>query len=88
MKLQTVNGSISKIATHILLSNKQDANQVAMETLHYCKELLGNPTEQQTGFFIWDTTDGNVILQTGELRDGFAIAFSLTSRSVRNFAKK
>jgi hypothetical protein len=35
--------------------------------------------------FIWDTTDGNVILQTGGSAEGLAISLFLTSSAVRDF---
>ena len=87
VSLQTVNGQISKIAPYLLLRDKQEANLVATEVLNYCIEKLGTPTEQRTGSFIWDTTDGNVILQTGETADGLGICLFLTSRSIRNFRR-
>ena len=83
--LQTVNGQICKIAPFLLLASKQEANPIAMETLNYCTQKLGKPSEQRTGFFVWDTTDGNVILQTDWITDGWSIAFFLTSKSVSNF---
>jgi hypothetical protein len=85
--LQTVNGQICKIAINLLLRTKQGANPVAMNILNYCVEKLGKPTEQRTGLFIWDTTDGNVVLQTGDTADGLAIGLFLTSRSIRNFKR-
>src|SRR5262249_10296517 len=85
--LQTVNGQICKIAPYLLLTDKQEANVIAMETLNYCFGKLGKPAEQQTGLFIWDTTDGNVVLQTGEIADGLAISLFLTSRAIRNFKR-
>jgi len=67
------------------LRTKQEANPVAMATLQYCIEHLGKPSSQETGLFIWDTTDGSVILQTADAADGLAINLFLTSRETRNF---
>jgi hypothetical protein len=86
--LQTVNGFISKITINVLLSTEREANQVAMQLFGYCMKELGKPNEQRAGFCIWDTTDGNVILQTGETADGLAVALFLTSKAVRNFKKR
>jgi hypothetical protein len=85
--LQTVNGQICKIAPHIELISKGDANHIAMEVLQFCMRQLGKPAEQKTGLFIWDTTDGNVILQTAETVEGLAINLFLTSSSVRKFER-
>jgi hypothetical protein len=85
LMLQTVHGQICKIAVNILLSNEREANPIAMEALQYCEKRLGSPTEQKTGLFVWDTKDGNVVLQTGQSADGFVIAMYLTSQAIRKF---
>ncbi len=60
---------------------------MAMKALRFCTEQLGKPAKQQTGLFIWDTTDGNVILQTAETSEGLAVNLFLTSRSVQKFER-
>jgi hypothetical protein len=87
LMLGTVHGRIYKTAPYLELRNKQEANPIAMETLLYCTEQLGKPSKQETGLFIWDTSDGNVILQTAEIADGFGINLFLTSRAIRNFTR-
>jgi hypothetical protein len=79
VKLQTVYGRISKIVLHAAFGNMHEANPVAMDMLDYCNEKLGKTAEQQTGIFIWDTTDGNVNLVTGETVGGFEIILSLSA---------
>jgi hypothetical protein len=54
-----------------------------MEALQYCNERLGSLSEQTSGFFVWDTNDGNVVLQTTESPDAFLVAMFLTSASIR-----
>jgi len=83
--LGTVQGNIYKIAPYLELKTKQEANPIAMVTLRYCTEQLGKPSSQKTGLFIWDTIDGNVILQTADSADGLAINLFITSRAVQNF---
>jgi hypothetical protein len=46
---------------------------------------LGKPAKKKTGFFVWDTTDGNVIFRTGETIEGALVALFLTSNSVQKF---
>jgi len=88
LQLGTVNGKVYKIASYLRPKNLQDANEAALKTLQYCSEELGKPTEQRSGFFIWDTTDGNVILQTDEAREGFFVNLFLTSSSVKTFKRR
>ncbi len=85
--LGTVLGKIYKIAIYLELGMKDEANSIAMDVLQYCVEKLGKPATQKTGLFIWDTTDGNVILQTVETVEGLAVNLFLTSSSVRNFKR-
>ncbi len=79
LMLGTVHGKIYKIAPNLELRSKQEADTIAIHTLRYCTEELGKPSQQKRGFFIWDTSDGNVILQTAEVGDEFAINLFLTS---------
>ena len=85
LMLSTVHGQICKVAIDICLSNEREATPIATEALQYCKERLGSPTEQKTGLFVWDTKDGNVVLQTTEGAEGFLIAIYLTSSAIRKF---
>jgi hypothetical protein len=86
--LGTVQGEIYKIVSYLDLSSKQEANRIAMETLRYVTSKLGSPSSQSTGLFQWDAVDGNAVLQTAEIEDSWSINLFLTSRSVRNFARK
>ncbi|HEV2335871.1 MAG TPA: hypothetical protein VGS13_10270 [Stellaceae bacterium] len=83
--IQTVNGHISKIAPRMELNSKQEATPIAMEALQCCVRQFGKLDQQKTGFFVWDTADGNVILQTGETIEGALVALVLTSNSVKKF---
>ena len=85
LMLGTVNGNIYKIAVYLELDGKQEANPIAIQTLQYCMAQLGKPSKRQTGLFIWDAVDGNVVLQTAELASGLDINLFLTSSAVQNF---
>jgi len=88
LQLGTVNNKIYKIAAYLELATKQETNPIAMEILKCCIEKLGKPSSQKTGLFIWDTTDGNTILQTAETAEGLSINLFLTSNSVRSFKRR
>jgi hypothetical protein len=84
--LGTVRGRIYKIAAFISLPTKQEADSRVVEAHQYCKDLLGPPSEKTAKHFIWDTKDGNVVLQTTTKGlDGFLVSIFLTSASVRHF---
>jgi hypothetical protein len=85
LMLGTVAGQLYKIAPYLEVDKKRDADSVALAALNYCKLMLGKPSTKQTGLFIWDTTDGNVILQTAEIAESVGINLFITSRAVREF---
>jgi hypothetical protein len=85
--LQTAYGQICKIALFMELPGKQEAYPIATQTLQFCTEQLGKPTEQKAGLVVWDTTTGNVVLQTGETEAGLSIGLFLASRSVRGYKR-
>ena len=87
LMLGTVNRKIYKIAPFLEAGSKEEANPIAIATLRYCTETLGKPDSQKTGLFVWDTSDGNMILQTAETERGLAINLFVTSRDVRNFRR-
>jgi len=85
MQLGTVDDNIYKIAPYILVHNKDEANLLAKETIHFCIKELGQPSEQKGGLIIWDTLDGNMIIQTDEISEGWLVSLFITSSEVRNF---
>ncbi len=85
LMLGTVHGQIFKIAATNSPSTKHEANVIAMEALRYCKERLGQPSEQTNLLYIWDTEDGNVVLHNKERLGMFNVAIFLTSAAVRQF---
>jgi hypothetical protein len=91
LQLGTVHGKIYKIAPYIEGLDSHEAGRIGVEVLCYCREKLGEPSEQKTGlpwgteWFFWHTIDGNVILQTVEVGASFSVNLFVTSRSVANF---
>jgi hypothetical protein len=85
--LGTVNGNIYKITSYLEFKTKEEANPVAMEALQYCTSQLGKPSSQKTGMLIWDTLDGNVILQTAETAEGLSLNLFISSKDVARFER-
>lgn len=91
MVLGVVEGKIYKISPSLMLQGKSQADEAAMKVLVYCKSKLGEPAQQQTGSFMWQTSDGNVILENPfetPFGFGFAINLFFTSGAVRSFQKR
>ena len=85
MMIGAVGKKIYKMNPGIVTKNEKLANEVSIKTLEYCKSKLGDPVDEKIGRVIWDTEDGNVILQTGETEEGFAIFLFIASREAKNY---
>ena len=85
--LGVVNGTVYKIAPSFQTYEKNEANNAAMAALAYCSSQLGEPASQRTGFFVWDTVDGNIILQTAETHEGLSVNLFLTSSSIKGLPR-
>jgi hypothetical protein len=85
LQLGTVSGRIYKIAPYLLVPTKREGSIAAMVALQYCTEQLGKPSSRETGFFVWKTIDGNVILKTSETSEGFSVGLFLTSSAAQHF---
>jgi hypothetical protein len=85
--VQAVHGRVCAIAPYLLADDKQDAQRIATETFRFCVEQLGKPAQQKPGFFLWNTTDGTVILRTEETDDELRIGLVLTSSCVSNLRR-
>ena len=82
--ISAVHGEIYKLAPYLEVKNKKTASIAARKARSHCKQKLGKPLTQRPGLAIWNTIDGNVILQTTEAADGFAINIFARSHYIRN----
>jgi hypothetical protein len=80
--LQTIDGQICKIALYRIEPTNSKACQTASETLQFWTEHFKVPAEQKVGRFFWGATDGNVVLQNEEHRQGFWVGFFVTSQLI------
>jgi hypothetical protein len=73
VKLQTIDGQISKTMLRSCFEDEKQATAAALKVLYICKDRLGEISEQETGLFIWDAPDGNLVLSTAPTSNGFEI---------------
>jgi hypothetical protein len=84
MLASIVDNNIFKIAATLELNNQNVAIQTLQQVLANCENILGTPTEEKQGFFIWDKIDGNVILQIDFVADSAAINIYITSNNINS----
>jgi hypothetical protein len=83
--LGTVRGMVYKIALYFESDNKDTVTNVSADLMLYCQQLLGKPSQQNDLIYIWDTSDGNVVMQLGKVESTYMINLFETSRSVKSF---
>ena len=77
-----VDGDLYKLGASCELDDRQQALEVIQSAFKACEVQLGTPTEEKQGLFVWDTADGNVILQTTSIMGTIAISIHVTSSSI------
>lgn len=83
--LGTVGGKVYKIAVFFESESENTVIEVSTAVMQYCQQRLGTPSEQQETVYIWDATDGNVVLQLGKDGSTYQLNLFETSSSVRTF---
>ena len=86
--LGTVAGMVYKVAIYFESDSKNTTIDVSADVVQYCQQRLGKPSESREAFFIWHTSDGNVVLQLGKVGTTYMINLFETSRRVTTFAPK
>jgi hypothetical protein len=76
---------VYKIALYFESESKNTVIDVSTDVMQYCQQRLGKPSEQQETVFVWDGSDGNVVVQFGKSGNTYLISLFQTSRNVRIF---
>jgi tetratricopeptide (TPR) repeat protein len=74
-------GHVFKICPYRTVRDQRTAAQLATKVAAFFRGQLGPPTEEG-GLVTWDASDGNAILQSGQLGTEFFVNVFLTSRSL------
>ena len=78
-----VDGKIIKWAASLEVG-EDDVEEKAQSAFQLCEIQLGSTTQEKQGWFFWDKSDGNVILQVDQAAGVFDISIFATSRETRN----
>lgn len=87
LMLGIVGDTIYKIAPYLEFDSRLHAQAVAEDLLVYCTSRLGPPTTSEPGLFLWDTLDGNVLLQMADVFGRYALNLFETSNAARTFQR-
>lgn len=81
-----VDGRIIKWVASLELTKDEVADEVH-SALQWCELRIGSPTDEKQGWFFWNKSDGNVILQVAQAADLFDLSIFATSRKIRRLRK-
>jgi len=73
-----------KLAAFLRMEGWEEADPIIEAAFKRCDLQLGTPSEERQGLYVWDTEDGNVILQTTFIADSIALNIYVTSGEIRN----
>lgn len=82
MMIGMVNEEVYKLGASLDIEDQWQAHDLIQSALKACEVQLGTPSEEKQGFFVWDTADGNVILQTASIMGTVAVNIYVTSRDI------
>jgi len=74
-----VDGKPYKLSANLELDDQQKAMEIMQSAFKVCENQLGTPTEEKQCLFVWDTIDGNIILQIAHIMGTLAINIYVTS---------
>ena len=86
--LGTVKGRVFKIALYFDTDSKEAAVDASTDVMQLCQQWFGKAPEQHDTVFIWDASDGNVVVQFGKTMGTYQLNLFETSRTVKTFAPK
>ena len=67
----TIEGKLYELGATLKISAEEFTVDLPRDIFRHCELLLGTPTEEKQGRFIWDTSSGNVIFQYAIIEDTF-----------------
>jgi hypothetical protein len=84
--IASVHGKIYKWAVSLKSGLNEDSEVIANKIIDYCIRWLGATTEENDGHLLWDTSDGNVVLQLTKMDHASDISIFITSREIRSLS--
>ncbi len=85
--LGAVDGRVYKISALAEAANVRESDAILGKALQFLKSHLGNPAVSELNLYLWDTEDGNVILNAAPALGYHAVTLTVTSGAVRGFTR-
>ena len=85
--LGAVDGRVYKVSALLVLENREQRDGVWRNLEGVLGTRLGAPASATATIIIWDTEDGNVVVNRAESGGAYAVVLTLTSRAVGGFSR-
>ena len=80
MMVGTMEGKIYELGAILEVRAAEFTTDLPRDVFKHCELLLGTPTAEQQGHFIWDTANGSVIFQYAVIEDIFEADMFVSNR--------
>jgi hypothetical protein len=85
--LGAVNRRVYKISALLMLQSREQRDTMWRNVNGQFRTMLGAPASTTATITMWDTEDGNVVVNRTEGGGAYALVLTLTSRAVRGFVR-
>ena len=85
--LGAVDDRVYKISSVLFLQTRATRDAAWRKIEGLLRAPLGSPASSTPAVLIWDTEDGNVVLNRADAGDAYALVLTLTSSAVKGFAR-
>lgn len=85
--LGTVNSCVYKVSALLVLENREQRDRMWRKLDGLLRTPLGTPATAAANISIWDTEDGNVVMNQADAGGKYVVVLTLTSRAVSGFAR-
>lgn len=85
--LGAVDGKVYKISALAAAESRELRDRIGLKTTEVLRSELGAPATSQPSLWIWDTEDGNVVLNFADAGGQHAVVMTVTSGEVSGFAR-
>jgi len=85
MMVGTIEDKLYELGAILKMRAEEFTIDLTRDVFKHCELLLGTPTEEQQGRFIWDTSSGSVIFQYAIIEDTFEADLFVSHRGNRRY---
>jgi hypothetical protein len=87
MMVGAIEGRLYQLAATLQMRSEDFTINVTRNVFKHCELLLGTPSEEQQGRFIWDTSSGSVVFQHAIVQDTFEADVYVSNKGIQRYGR-